>query len=216
MRIYSYLKVDYDERVLGVQRAILNKYIDLNFIDVEKIVEEVVSGSVKAESREKFMSLYNSLEDGDILIITEFSRLGRYKQDCIYMFNKLKEKGVKMCILDKAFFNDWVLIQNNRLYEVISELFISEENDIAMLQKRIISGSTLTGMKKAVEQGKKIGRPQVLLPPKSFCDNYREYKTGALRGFSLKQFCEYCHISKSGYYKWVRLIENYEEKLNEK
>ncbi|MDO5416823.1 MAG: recombinase family protein [Lachnospiraceae bacterium] len=216
MRVYGYLKVDYEECVLGTQRGILNRYVDLNFIDIEKIVEEVVSGSVKAESRPKFMSLLEGLEEGDILIITEFSRLGRYKQDCIHTFLKLKELGVRLCILNKPFFNDWLLLQNNRLYEVVSELFMQEENDMALLQRRLLSGSTLTGMQKAVENGKKIGRPATLLPPKSFCDNYREYKQGALMGFTLKQFCEYCKISKSGYYKWVRLIETHEEQIRAK
>lgn len=39
------------------------------------------------------------------------------------------------------------------------------------------------------------------------CD---ENKNGSLMELSLLQFCKYCGISKSGYYKWVRLIGAHE------
>ena len=210
MKAYVYLKLDCDEKIKGEQRALVDKFIEENIIDVEKIVEETVSGSVKAENRPKLQELINRMEKGDILIITGFIRLGRYNKDSLKTWDKLRSRNIKLCILDKPFFNDWTLIQNNKLYNIISDLLYQEETEISYIKHLMHHGSTLTGMRKAVASGKKIGRPAMTLPPKEFCENYEQYKNGSLMGLSLTQFCRYCGISKSGYYKWVRLIEAHE------
>lgn len=210
MRVYVYLKLDCDEKIKGEQREIADKFTEENFIDIEKVVEETISGSVKSENRPKLQELINHMEKGDILIITELMRLGRYNKDSLETWDKLRKRNIKLCILDKPFFNDWTLIQNNKLYNTVSDLLYQEENEISYIKHLMHHGSTLTGMRKAVQNGKKVGRPAITLPPKEFCENYDQYKNGSLMGLSLKQFCKYCGISKSGYYKWVRLIEAYE------
>ena len=64
-------------------------------------------------------------------------------------------------------------------------------------------------MKRAVAQGKKVGRKPVIDPPDKFCRDYEQYKHGYLITMSLREFCQYEGISKSTYY-------NYERKLLEK
>lgn len=210
MRVFAYLKLDCDEKIKGEQRTIVEKFIEENFIDVEKIVEETISGSVKAENRPKLQELIRHMAKGDILIITEFVRLGRTNKDSLETWDILRKKNIKLCILDKPFFNDWTLIQNNKLYNLVADLLYQEETEIGYIKHLMHHGSTLTGMRKAVANGKKVGRPAITLPPKEFCENYEQYKNGSLMGLSLSQFCKYCGISKSGYYKWVRLIEAHE------
>jgi DNA invertase Pin-like site-specific DNA recombinase len=207
MKVYAYLQLNESEKSDGKQRKQMEDYLELHDIDYSRIVEEVVSASVKASSRDKFMSLQEKLESGDVLLVTEFQRLGRYRKDSLDNFKSLRKKGIIVGILNLFYFNDWTMLQNTSLYPIVSKLFIQEEEEIVFIQHKMLSGSTLTGMKKATDSGKKVGRPHVEMPPQDFCNNYKQYKHGSLMGFSLKQFCKFCGISKSCYYKWVRLIE---------
>lgn len=208
MNIYGYLQLSQEEKENGKQRQWLESYLEDNKIDYTRIIEEVVSASVSAKNRQRFQGLCEILKTGDILVVTDIERLGRYRKNSLEVFKELINKGVIICILDLPYFNDWRLVQNPHLYNINTKLLIKKEEEIVRLQHQIKSNSTLFGMKKAESQGKKIGRPKMKLPPKDFIDNYKQYKYGALQGFNLRQFCDFCKISKSCYYKWVKLIED--------
>lgn len=210
-KIYAYLRVNEDENEKGEELKKLKYYLDSNNIGVEQIVVEVISGSTKAENRPKFKEIVKKLQLGDIIITTEFNRLGRYLNDSVNTFKTLVNAGIKVCIIEYSFFDNWRLIQDDMIYGVVAKLLIQTMGEAAEQQQMRISDRTTLAMKKLNTQGKKVGRPSQPLPPDSFIENYKQYVgTGALSGFTLKQFCHYCGISKSCYYNWVRKIERAE------
>jgi len=208
MKVYAYLQVSVAEKSEGKQRKLIEDYLEITQIDYTKIVEEVVSASVKSCHRAKFVDLVDRLETKDILLVTDFERLGRYRKDSLDTYKKLRKMGVIIGILNLSYFNNWDLLQDSSLYNIVSRLLVQEEEKIVYIQHQMQRGSTLTGMKKAEAQGKRVGRPRLEMPPQNFCENYKQYKYGPLMGFSLMQFCDFCGISKSCYYKWVKLIES--------
>ncbi|MDO4327692.1 MAG: hypothetical protein Q4E24_16990 [bacterium] len=61
MKVYAYLQVNEAEKADGKQRRIMEEYLENNQIDYIKIVEEVVSASVKSSNRDKFVALVDTL-----------------------------------------------------------------------------------------------------------------------------------------------------------
>jgi putative DNA-invertase from lambdoid prophage Rac len=50
-------------------------------IEVQRLIEESISGSVAAKERPGFTKLIDRMESGDILVVTKLDRLGRNAMD---------------------------------------------------------------------------------------------------------------------------------------
>ena len=74
--IYGYIRVSTDQQSTSNQKFEINRYATSHNIQIDKWVEETIS-SRKPLNKRKLGSLLAELKDGDILISTEISRLGR-------------------------------------------------------------------------------------------------------------------------------------------
>lgn len=74
--IYAYIRVSTDKQTLETQRLEIEKFALNKKFFVDAWVSEIVSGT-KAAADRKLGSLLKKMKKGDILIISEISRLGR-------------------------------------------------------------------------------------------------------------------------------------------
>ena len=74
--IYGYIRVSTDQQSTSNQKFEINRYAASHNIQIDRWVEETIS-SRKPLNKRKLGSLLAELKDGDILISTEISRLGR-------------------------------------------------------------------------------------------------------------------------------------------
>lgn len=209
MKFYGYLQLNEEEAQKGDLKDRLEDWFFDNKVVYTKIIEDHLSGAVTAKNRTNLQDLIKRLKRGDRLVITDIDSLGGSRKDAINIFKMLRSMDVYVGILDVPGLNRYYILMHIEEYKKMVELFLYEEEQIVELQYRIKSGSTLTGMKRAVSQGKKVGRKRMVDPPEKFVKDYKEYKDGYLRTMSLVDFLKYEGISKSTYY-------NYERKLLER
>ena len=76
MAVIGYIRVSSNKQTCEHQHFEIQQFAEHNKINVDKWVEETIS-SRKALNKRKLGQLLDELQDGDILIAAEISRLGR-------------------------------------------------------------------------------------------------------------------------------------------
>ncbi|WP_050002440.1 recombinase family protein [Thermococcus eurythermalis] len=158
MRVYVYLRVSTDKQDIESQyQSIKKKLQELNIKkeDIEVIKDEGISGGVPALQRQGFQYLFSKIQSGDVLIVSELSRLGRNLSDVIFVLDKLiREKKVRVISCKENLDSHRDAFQFKVMTTLIS-LF-------ADLEREFIRKRTREGLMRAKEQGKHIGRPRKL------------------------------------------------------
>ncbi len=165
--------------------------------------------SGKDFSRKEYQKLKLKLRKDDVLIIKELDRLGRNKRMIKDELNSLKEKEIRVKILnipttliDLPEENAWVMdMVNNILIEVLGAIAEDERNKT---RKRQAEGIAI-----AKKQGKYKGRKPKPLP-KNFPSLYNQWKSGHISATQLTTLLGY--KSRNTTY---RKIKQYEQSLGQ-
>lgn len=122
-------------------------------IRADRILCDVVSGSLAAAQRPQFAKLLDKLESGDVVIVTKLDRLGRSAQDVAATVQRLADKGVKVGCLALAC-ADLTSAAGKMTMQVLAA--------VAEFELDLIKERTAAGLERAKSEGKKLGRPAAL------------------------------------------------------
>lgn len=86
--VYGYIRVSTEEQNLDNQKKAISERFQ-----VDRWIEEKKSGTIDYKKR-SLGELLDQLKSGDVLVITELSRLGRSLNMIFNIINVLKEKNV--------------------------------------------------------------------------------------------------------------------------
>lgn len=160
---YGYIRVSTEEQNTENQkRAIAEKYT------IDEWIEEKKSGTVDYKKR-SLGELVERLQAGDVLIITELSRLGRSLTMIFNIISQLKEKRVR-CIAIKNNFD--LNPENNN--DIITSVLLFAFGLSAQIERELISERTKQGLAVARAKGKRIGRQRGEKPHYFKLTPYRE------------------------------------------
>lgn len=206
--IFGYMRVSTqkERQTTDRQRIMLDQYSKNNKFTFDEIVEERISGTIKADGRPVYNSLKAKLRKDDILIITDIDRLGRNADDVIMEFKKLKAEGIRVIALDTPYLNEWEKIQDNSIYNMIADIFITLKAHIAQQEREKTVDRINQGLAVAREKGKKLGRPKAELP-NDFIKEYSKFKNGDYGKMSALGFAKMIGIGRSTLYKYIKLYE---------
>ena len=144
---YAYIRVSTDKQTTENQRIEIEKYCDANCIRIDRIINETISGTVKIKNR-NLGQLVKELQEGDCIIITEISRLGRSILMILNVLQELLEKNVKVIAIKENF-----ELGDNIQSKVLAFAFgLSAE-----IERQLISERTKQGLQRARKEGKQIG-----------------------------------------------------------
>ncbi|MGB4774641.1 MAG: recombinase family protein, partial [Daejeonella sp.] len=74
--IYGYIRVSSDKQTTANQKFEIGNYCKIQGISLDRLIEETISSTKKIEER-KLGKLLRQLKKGDLLVVSELSRLGR-------------------------------------------------------------------------------------------------------------------------------------------
>ena len=160
--VYGYLRVSTDKQETENQRYEVLKYANEKKLGSVEIIEETISGKKSWKNR-KLGDLIDNLQKGDILIITELSRLGRSMLEIMELLSILLRKGVELHV-----------IKNRQILkdDLQSKVFAMAFSIASEIERELISQRTKEALARAKANGKRLGRPRG--PGKSKFDKYRE------------------------------------------
>ena len=135
MKLYSYIRKSTKEQNLEYQKTQILEYANDNKLGSVEFVEDTVSG-VKDWKKRKIGQLVNDIEENSILLVNEFSRLGRSLLDILDILKSLKEKNCEVHIVrDKMIIGDDISSKITVfLFSLVSEI----ERDL--IQARVSEG----------------------------------------------------------------------------
>lgn len=145
--VTAYMRVSTDRQTLENQRSEINRFALQKGIVVDKWVEEVVSGKVKGSDR-KLGAMLRRLRKGDILIVSELSRLSRTLLDIMSMMRSLLERGIILYSVKENF----CLADN-----INSKVILFAFGLAAEIERDLISVRTKEALAAKKEQGVVLG-----------------------------------------------------------
>lgn len=99
---YDYIRVSTDTQTVENQRSEINCQCKEQDIKIDKYVEETISGTKEYKKR-NLGKLQRSLKEGNVLISSELSRLGRSFYMDMEILNICMNKGVKVITIKDNF-----------------------------------------------------------------------------------------------------------------
>lgn len=143
---YGYLRVSTEEQNLQNQKvAISERY------KIRRWIQEKKSGTVDYHKR-NLGQLIGTMVSGDVLVVTEISRLGRSLNMIFRIINDCIEKGIRVIAIKNNF------DLNPDKNDIVSEVLLFAFGLSAQIERDLISERTKQGLVVAKRNGKRIGR----------------------------------------------------------
>ena len=147
--IYGYIRVSTDLQNCENQKFEIENYCKNNNIKVNKYIKETISSRKKLKDRQ-LNNILKKIKDGDILITTELSRLGRSILEIMEIIKLCLERN---CLII-------TLKENYKLgNDIQSKILAFAFGMCAEIERQLISQRTKESLKRLKNEGKKLGRP---------------------------------------------------------
>lgn len=149
MNTIGYIRVSSNKQTLEHQRFEIKNFIKKEGVHIDQWVEEKIS-SRKALNKRKLGELLNNLQDSDILITCEISRLGRSLLEVMKILEICLNKNCQV----------WTIKENYRLgNDIQSKVLAFAFGLAAEIERNLISQRTKSSLANIKATGKKLGRP---------------------------------------------------------
>ena len=140
--LIGYKRVSTQDQKLDRQTDLLNE------CGVERIFAEKVTGTKK--ERIELNKMLDMLRKGDVVIVTDLTRLSRSTKDLFEIVETIESKGAGIKSLKESWL-DTTTPQGKLLFTIFAGL--------SQFERDLIAERTKDGLKSAKERGKKLGRP---------------------------------------------------------
>ena len=179
-RVIAYLRVSTQRQDLDNQRLEIEKYAAGKGLEVDQWIT-VKMTSRNGHKERKIDELMLELKTGDILIVTELSRLARSMRDCFNITGELFKKKIETHVIKQGL----VLREN----DMSSKVMISAFSMAAEIERDLISARTKNGLDLARERGVKLGNPNLVrdtIMRKANAEKFAKSLQGIIEGFKAK------------------------------
>lgn len=150
-RVFAYLRVSTTDQTTDNQ---LREIEGAGFkVTPQRAVSETISGSVAATERPAFAKLLDRLEGGDVLLVTKLDRLGRNAMDVRATVERLDRSGVRVHCL---------ALGGVDLTSAAGKMTMGVIAAVAEFERDLLIERTQSGLKRARESGRTLGRPATL------------------------------------------------------
>ena len=145
---YAYIRVSTNKQHADNQISEIKRFCKANKLIVNEWVVEVISGT-KSPDKRKLGKLMENVQDGDLIICTELSRLGR---SLIMIMNVLQH-------FLENYVSVWTIKDGYKLGDDIQSKVLAFAFGLsAEIERKLISERTKQGLQRAKEKGVRIGR----------------------------------------------------------
>lgn len=146
---YGYIRVSTDKQTTQNQKFEIKNYAKERSIVIDEWIEETISATKKLEQR-KFGQLLKKMKKGDVLIVSELSRMGRNLMQIMKILHDCMEKDIQVFTIKERY-----ELGNNINSKVLAFAFgLSAE-----IERNLISQRTKEALARKKAEGVILGRP---------------------------------------------------------
>jgi DNA invertase Pin-like site-specific DNA recombinase len=162
-KIIGYIRISTDKQDLDKQRHLLLEYAQKERLVIDEFIEVEVSSRQDVGER-RIDELQSKLQQDDILLVAELSRLGREMLQVLNIINDLSAKGVKITFVRQP------ELSTTGSY---GKLLLAIYSYFAEAEREFISMRVKQGLAAAKAKGVKLGRPKGSRNKKRALDPHR-------------------------------------------
>lgn len=149
MAVIAYIRKSTDKQSFEHQEFEIKEYVKKNNLKIDRWIEESISSRKELKKRQ-LGKLLEELQDGDVLIATEISRLGRSLLEVMGILQTCLEKNCQVWTIKESYNlkNDL----QSQLLAVVFSIGVS-------IERSLLSQRTKTALDAKKAAGVKLGRP---------------------------------------------------------
>lgn len=153
--IYAYLRISSDNQSVDNQHYEILKFADQKKLSIDTWIKETVSSTRKVDQR-KLGSFLEAMQNSDVLIVSELSRLGRNLMEVMSIQHICMEKEVKVFTIKE----NYELGNNRAANRINSKVLAFAFGLSAEIERQLISQRTKEALARKRSEGKTLGRPK--------------------------------------------------------
>lgn len=151
-KVLAYLRTSTDKQDLDQQRLQILEYARTHQLSVEDFIAITIS-SRKSSKERRLEELVDQLAEGDTLIVTELSRLGRSTGQVIALIDELLQQDIRVIVIKQQ------LILDRHRDDLQSLTMVTLLSLFAEMERMMISRRTKEALATKKAQGIKLGKP---------------------------------------------------------
>jgi DNA invertase Pin-like site-specific DNA recombinase len=152
MKIVAYLRVSTNAQEINNQRLAILNYAHHHQLRVDEFLEIQISSRRSPQER-GIDELFARLQSGDLLLVSELSRLGRSLGQIIQIVDELIKNQIKFKAIKEN-------ISLDGRQDIQSKVMVTLFGLFAEIERDLISERTREGLIAAKAKGKMLGRPK--------------------------------------------------------
>lgn len=195
MAVFAYIRVSTEMQTHSNQKFEICNWCRRHGLTVKEWVSESISGTVAVEKR-NLGNLLDRMENGDLLVCTELSRLGRNMLMIMGILNLCAKKGISIHSIKDNF----------DLSDTINSKIIAFAFALASeIERNLISQRTKEALAVRRQMGVRLGRPPGRSSKKdSFCNHIDEARTLKSKGKSYQEIATFYGIHRNTLRKYLK------------
>ncbi|MGA2296267.1 MAG: recombinase family protein [FCB group bacterium] len=148
MKIYGFIKESLMRKDIDVQKVLIFDYVKKHSLKIEEFIEMT---SITRKGSDIIDIILNKLNIGDIIIVTELTRLGKNLLQVLNLLELLTQEGIGIIFVKQPELS--TDLKNRNSLPIIYKY-------IADAEREFISQRTKQGLAAAQAQGRLLGRPK--------------------------------------------------------
>ena len=194
--IYGYIRVSTDKQTVENQRFEIMCYAKKNNLNIDKWIEETISGTISPKKR-NLGRLLHKVRSGDTIICSELSRLGRSMFMIMSILNGLMENEVAVYTVKEGY----KLGQDLQSKVLAFAFSISAE-----IERNLIAERTTEALKRRKAEGVVLGRPKGRKNTVYKLTGKEDLIQQMIdEGYAKTYIIKYFHVSSATLYNFMRM-----------
>ena len=174
----AYLRASTDKQDLNNQKLEIYEFAKKHNLEVDEFIQMTISSRRTTKER-RIDEMLSTLNDADILIITELSRLGRSTAEVIGLINELINKQVRVIAIKQSL--------DIKQHDMTSKVMITLFSLFSELERDLISLRTREALANKRMQGIKLGKPKGTVQKSKFDKDAEKIKELLILGLSVRK-----------------------------
>jgi DNA invertase Pin-like site-specific DNA recombinase len=189
MRTVAYIRISTGGQDFDSQRLAILDYAHRQGLTVNTFVEAQVS-SRQTAARQGLDTVLEQLQPGDLLLVSELSRLGRSVGQIIHLVDRLIKQCVRLVAIKEN-------IQLNGTQDIQTKVMITLFGLFAEIERDLIAECTKEGLAAARAKGRLSGRPKGVLGTSKLTGREAEIQTLLAKTVSKASIAKIMDVSRS-------------------
>ena len=196
MKTVAYMRVSTDRQELDNQKLEVLNYAQKEGFKIDDFIESQISSRKTTKAR-KIDGLLEQLEGGDLLLVSELSRLGRSLGQLIQIVDRLIKKKVKFVAIKEN-------IVINGKSDIQTKVMVTMFGLFAEIERDLISERTKMGLAAARAKGRLLGRPKGTLGKSKLDGREAEIRALLSKEVSKSSIAKIMGISRTALHQFIK------------